>query len=192
MQVDGLNAKRQRENLSEKRAGQHLRHDSRKAAHQPHNGGDDNSGLARRPASGRQINLGRNRDNSRSFRPQLHDHIEQWQFDDAGRKGMFQQEVTQRAVVVRVRRCRMPMRRSVRLGSRFRVMMVMMLAASVMMLHRLRVSRAIRVAVVRVLVGVNNGRRGGNQQRTRRQPSHHASSPSVKHDSSPSKNLPPT
>ena len=146
------------------------------------NRGDGDSGQGRRAASGRQIKTHGNNDDSWCCWPKLQNHVEQLQLDDAGGQRMLQQEMAQRTVVVRVRQRRLLMRRSIRLCG---VLCVMMSAARVLF-DRLGVGRATRVLGGRVFVRVDDRRRGRNQQRTRCQPRHQASSQTVKHDSHPS------
>lgn len=142
--------------------------------------------MARWAASGRQINVRRNRDDPWTFEPKFQDRVEQRQLNDAGRQRMLKQEMAQRAIVVRMRHRRGLMSGNFRLGRWFRVMMVVMPAARVV-LNRLRVSRATRVFVSCMFVRVDDCSRGRHQQRTRRQPRHQTSSTSVEHDSHPSK-----
>jgi hypothetical protein len=140
----------------------------------------DDLGGARRAASRRQIKASDDGENSRSRRSEFQNHVEQWQFNNAGRKRVLQQELAQGTIVVGMRQRRV-MLRLLRLRDRFRVMMVMF-AASVLMLDRFRALRALLVSVSRrLLVRVDDGGRGRGQQRTRRQPSHQASSQPVEH-----------
>lgn len=137
-------------------------------------------GGARGAASRRQIEVRDDRENSRSRGLQLHHHVEQQQLNDAGRQRVLQQEMTQRTIVVRMRWSRVLMWR-LRLRNRLGMMMVMPTAGA-RMLRGFRRSRALRVCMSRrMLVRVDDGGGGRDQQRTRCQPCDQASSQPVEH-----------
>ena len=74
-----------------------------------------------------------------------------------GWQRVLQQEMAQSTIVVRMRPSRVLVRRNLGLGSRFR--MVMMMLASRMSMSRRSGNRGFRVFVSRMFMRVNDGRR---------------------------------